>query len=385
MTQTFQECPHPDGGWSVSLEDLRDALVLPAETRGFVQPLGIRRSDGSYCNTGAYWRNARPLSTEPPLPDNCTPAKLEGRWLWGGVLWRHFGHFLVESTGRLWGLDATERPPEGIVYVGKRPRSGNEIRDFQRAFWSLCGIDLQVKVIEEPTEVAELIVPGQGFGLGPIISGTEPFRGFISRRFGSYVEPDGSERLYISRANLGSRKGGLIGEERIERLLAAEGYEIFHPEKHDLHTQVARYKAAKKVLAVEGSALHLFAMCGRPHQQVGIILRRQSVATNQILRHLQSFAGITPHRLDALRNVYERKGGHKSRHDLGVPDLPRLERLLAEAGFVSGTADWPDLRWRYVKKIIGNDYDKRSKRRTSGTAESSPAQPASAVSSISIR
>lgn len=358
-----QPKPLPDGGWSQEIEHLEKALVVPATESAFQQKAGILRADGSYCDTGAFWRNFRPLTVEPEKPEGVV-EKLEGRWLWGGVLWVHFGHFLVESTGRLWGLDAMASPPDGIVFISKRPARGDQTEGFQRAFFELCGIDLPIKVLTAPTEVEKLVVPGQGFGLGDIVRGTPQFQTFAQTRIGADVEPEGPEKLYISRSELGLNKGGLIGETQIEEHLAADGYEIFHPQKHDMRTQIARYKAAKHVIAAEGSALHLFGMVGQPHQKVAILVRRQSGATDQIVEHLQSFCGIEVVTVEKLQKIYKKKGGAKKRHDLGVLAMPAVQEDLIRLGFVEASEEaWPKVRWRTVKAAIGDKFEARQRRK----------------------
>ncbi|MCE0506865.1 glycosyltransferase family 61 protein [Roseivivax sp. GX 12232] len=353
--------PLPEGGWSQEIESLRGALVMPPAESAFRQAAGVLRADGSHCETGAFWRNHRALTLAPEAPagpPDAPPEVLPGRWLWGGVLWVHFGHFLVESTGRLWGLDAGQGPFDGILYIPKRPARGQEVAGWQRAFWQLAGCDLPVHVATSPTEVEELVVPGQGFGLGEIVSGTPAFRAFMAE-FGRDVPAEGPERLYISRSKLGLSKGGLIGESRLEAHLEAEGYEIFHPQDHDLPTQVARYKAARQVLAAEGSALHLFGFVGRPDQRVGMILRRQSGATEMIARHLRSFCGIELIEIARLQRILKKKGGFKKRHDLGVIHMEELRQALVAQGFISDGPAWERLRWSDVRRVIGDKYEPR--------------------------
>lgn len=351
--------PMPEGGWSHSVEILPDAVVVPAMTSAFQQPAGVLRSDGSYCGTDALWRNHRPLTLAPERPES-VPQTLAGRWVWGGVLWAHFGHFLVESTGRLWGIAAAQGKIDGIAFVLKRPGRAEELHGFQKAFFDLCGIDVPVKIIDVPTAFGELVVPGQGFGLGQIIQGTPPFRAYITQNLGKDVPPEGGEKLYISRSLLGLNKGGLIGEDEVEKRLAQEGYEIFHPQKHDMRTQIARYKAAAHVVAAEGSALHLFGMVGQPHQKVAMLMRRQSGASDQIVAHLQSFCGIEVAQIKQLRAIYKMKGGAKKRHDLGVLSLQDVQKELAAQGFIrEGGAVWDEKGWPAVKAIVKGKFEKR--------------------------
>lgn len=346
--------PLPDGGWSEQIVTLTGATVVPPEESAFVQPAGVLDSDGRYCPQGALWRKYRPLTTEPPMPETIE-ATLPGRWLWGGVLWAHFGHFLVESTARLWALAHLDAPVDGILFIPKRPRVGESVRGFQSDFIGLMAPGLPIKVAAEPTRVEELVVPGQGFGLGKITAGTQSFRDAIHSRFAQEVAPEGPEKIYISRSQLGLGKGGLLGEERLEELLMEEGYEIFHPQNHDIATQLARYKAAKRVIAADGSALHLFAMVGRADQPVAMILRRRSGANNLLAQNVAHFCGSDPVVIEALRTEWVKAKQKKSnRLSFGELNHAELGRALGEAGFVRKGLDWPVLSEAERQEILSD-------------------------------
>lgn len=343
MPQTSYTQPLPEGGWSEEIRILEQATVVPPVENGFVQAAGVLDTNGAYCEHGALWRKFRPLTTEPAPPTG-EVQQLAGRWLWGGVLWAHFGHFLVESTSRLWALDHLEKPVDGILFIPKRPRTGESIRGFHTGFLDLMAPDLSMRVAASPTQVEELIVPGQGFGLGLITAGTARFRSAIHNRFAKDIAPEGPEKIYLSRSALGLGKGGMLGEERLEELLQAEGYEVFHPQQHDLATQIARYKAAKKVVAADGSALHLYAMVGRPDQSVAMILRRQSTSNNLLASNVTHFCGAEPKVISALRTEWVRKNQKKSsRLSFGELDHSVIGAALSAGGFISGDGQWPVL------------------------------------------
>ncbi len=352
--------PLPEGGWSEEIRYLSDATVLPAAENGFVQAAGILDSDGAYCAHGALWRKFRPLTTEPEPPEGPV-GRLAGRWLWGGVLWAHFGHFLVESTSRLWALAHLEQPVDGILFIPKRPRSGEKMHGFQTGFLDLIAPGLPIRVATEPTRVEELVVPGQGFGLGKITAGTERFRAAIHSRFARDIAPDGPEKIYLSRSALGLGKGGLLGEGYMEDLLRAEGYEIFHPQQHDLATQIARYKAARQVIAADGSAVHLYAMVGRPDQSVAMIMRRQSRFTNLLAENVRHFCGMTPTVISALRTEWVRKSqGKSSRLSFGELDHPVIGAALARNGFIRDGSAWPALTEEDRQQIFADKGLNRS-------------------------
>jgi len=349
--------PVPEGGWSTEITTLDSALVILPEDSGLVQPAGVLHSDGRPCPQAALWRNGRALTTPPEAPQGKV-AERRGTWLWGGVLWLHFGHFLVESTARLWALDHLEEEIDGILFIPKRPRNGGEVAGYQRDFLALLGCDKPLVSLDAPTRVERLIVPGQGFGLGSLITGTEPYRNTIANRFAQEIAPEGPEKLYISRSKLPAGRGNLIGEEALETYLAAQGYTVFHPEKHGLREQIAVYKAAKQIIAAEGSALHLLGMVARPMQQVAIVVRRPSSATRGLEQHLQSFAGIATATLCHLTRSWKPLGKAKARLWMGELDMPALQDSLRETGFIDDSGPlWANLDPAEVRARLGDDFE----------------------------
>jgi FkbM family methyltransferase len=345
--------PSPTGGWSTQISDLLAAIIVPPPKRSFITKSGVLDAKGVPCASAALWRKLRPMTLPPEMPSGDI-EKLPGTWIWGGVMAGHFGHFLMESTGRLWGLPAYP-DADGIIFVPRGPKLTSLFR-WQEEFFALAGVTKRILLAGGPLQVERLLVPGQGLGLGTIVQGTQPTRDFFSL-FGAEVPADGNDRLYISRSGLTLQKGLLIGERELEEKLAANGYEIFHPQKHPLKVQVARYKAAREIIAAEGSAIHFFGMVARPHQRVAMIIRRQSSATTQINQHLRSFAGIDPLNLDALRRTWARPNQPRARLSLGELDLPRLQVLLANKGFITTDAPaWRHLEESEIAARIGRKY-----------------------------
>ena len=97
----------------------------------------------------------------------------------------------------------------------------------------------------------EAVVVDGAIRRGPLASPTPDIRA------GRY---EGGKELYVSRSKIGKSRGSIIDEDKLETRLQAHGYDILHPQHHDLATQVARYKAADTILACEGSALHVVGM-----------------------------------------------------------------------------------------------------------------------------
>lgn len=349
--------PLPDLAWTSETTSLENAIVVPPHEQDFVQQAGVLTAEGSYHAEGALWRNGRALTIAPQMPEGPLKTR-KGTWLWGGVLWMHFGHFLVESMSRLWALDHLNEKIDGILFVPKRPRNADEVSQFQRDLVRLMGTDAPVACAAAPEQVERLIVPGQGFGLGPMITGTDAFRDAFAKNFAKSVAADGPDKLYVSRSKLPSGRGNLIGEPELEARLSAEGYTIYHPEKHDIHHQIATYKGAKKVIAAEGSTLHMLAMVADPATEVAMIVRRPSGATRNLERHLEAFTGRAPVSITHLLRSWKPLGAAKPRMWMGELDMPALQSSLAEAGFISKTGKpWISLEPAEVQSRLGDRFE----------------------------
>lgn len=97
-TQARLKAPNPFRGWAIELENLQDAIVVPAESRTFTQMAGVLRADGSYCSNGAVWRKDQESPANPSRPralsKNCQAAGC-GVACCGGIsgtsLWKALG------------------------------------------------------------------------------------------------------------------------------------------------------------------------------------------------------------------------------------------------------------------------------------------------------
>ncbi|WP_415920107.1 FkbM family methyltransferase [Tateyamaria sp. SN6-1] len=352
---------HPDAswprasfGWSQTIETVKKATVMPPEGDLLIGPSGVQTAKGDDVPASAHWRNTRRLTL--PFDRPATRKKVAGRWLWGGMLYWNFAHFVAESLGRLWALEAEEKPFDGIVFVPRRGGTRTGLLSFQKGVFDALGIDVPIMVADAALEVEELVVPGQGFGLGAISAGTPAYRDFARARFGADIEADGPDRLYISRSKLPAGRGGLLGESVLEAHLADEGYTVFCPEEHDIATQIAHYKAAKQIISCDGSALHLFAMCGRADQELAMIIRRKSAATQLITRHLTAFTGRAPLEVNCLRAEWQHPNSKRARTAVGEPDMAALQEALRTGGFVSGDATWDPLSEDYIRTALGPRY-----------------------------
>jgi capsular polysaccharide biosynthesis protein len=158
-----------------------------------------------------------------------------------------------------------------------------------------------------PVKIERLALPPPAFGIGELIAGRPEYRAFM-RAAGRRCRGGGCADIYVSRARLPSKRGAILLETRIEALMEAAGYTVFHPQDHDLPGQIAQWKAARRIVSLDGSALHLAAMLVAPETKVAILNRGPSQNIDDYILQFRAFAGIEPTRIDAVSSFYHRAG-----------------------------------------------------------------------------
>ncbi len=328
---------------------LNDALIIPygkGRKRGISRPAGVYDSQGNYQPISQCLRSARlPTTTKPddnPLPT--AEADLKGAWLFGGLLYQHFGHALLESTARLWARSALPEVNNVAFLMKKQMTWPNKFTRPMRPMMEMMSGGIgEMSGIKVPTRVERLVVPPQAFGTGTMIAGSPDFRAHVQAVLPQQVNPEGAEKIYISRSGLFSKRGRYFAEARIEALLAAEGYRIYHPQTEDLAAQAAQYAAAKVIISSDSSALHLAAFFARPESRVAIVVRRPGNALGDYQTQYRWFAQVKPDVIDALNGrFYQFESAKLSQFSelYSELDFPRLGSMLAAKGYVQKPKLW---------------------------------------------
>lgn len=315
--------------------DLPGALVVPERDHDDKLASGVLQADGQWCALSEAWIRAAKSTPAPRLAPDEPVTDLPGTHLFAGHFRGHFGHFLVESTARLWALPHLPVRPDSILYLPYRgdARAVERAIEGHRDFFRLMGIDMPVRTHAGALRVERLFVPELGFGWKERYAGSPAYRAVFRDRLSAAVPAEGGERLYISRARLNAQRGGILGETVIEENLARAGFEIFHPERHPLATQIARYKAARQIVGLDGSAFHLAAYVLAPEAQVTMILRRSKANVADYDLQFRSFAGVTPRVIDAIRRDWVAEDSTRvDFRSVGEVDFVRLFDRLAALG-----------------------------------------------------
>jgi capsular polysaccharide biosynthesis protein len=321
-------------------------VVPPAKGLGnqSVQRSGVLTADGAFVEDSVTWRGESPVTLRPAMPAADAIAELPGTWMFLGPLFGHFGHFLVESISRIWAFDRLRDRIDGVLYVPKFQNRPEHVAETYRPFLRALGVTAPMLNLADPTRVERLYVPRQGFGMFQMIEGAPEFRDFVRAHAGRTIPPRGPGKIYISRSALPPVRGSILCERLLESRLEAEGYTVFHPQQHSFADQIAAYRAATHVIAVDCSPLHLLALVGNDRQQVGVIARRDGDLDKLFARQIRAFQGAEAHAFNHLRrNWIEDHATRPSRTSWGEVDFAALRDSLAGAELIGATAPWPAL------------------------------------------
>lgn len=318
-------------------------------------PGGLFRSDGSEIDPGKDLGG--PAPTNAPAAPVSHPVRFrEGTWVYGGVLLNHFGHVLIETGARLWAVAELRKrgvAVDGVIFQPKKMTAGQENVAFPAAsgaFLSVFAQGVNVVCAGMPEIVERLFVPEIAISVSPDRFIGTPAHWDLFRDCAARI-PREVERsdLYISRSAGGAR-GGFLFEADLEAALSAQGYRIYHPQHHSIRDQIATYRAARRVVTIDGSALHL-AAAALPSDAIVAVLARREFYAWAMADQLRAAAGCVATVVDARGPVYNIGGPAASQVDLTtpkgwsssfvLPDLAKLGQDLVDAGVLDRLPEWP--------------------------------------------
>lgn len=325
---------------------VENAVIVPwgeGKRQGMARPAGVFTADGEYCADAQTYRSGgKPTTVEPICPtEDQIDRTVEGTMLYAGMSYGHFGHALCESLARLWAVDVFDDPIDALAFIPKQQmtwpeRSLSMVKNITGSFGDLP----RHTAFNKPTRIERLVIAPQGFGTSGLMVGCPEMRDFTDRRLRQTVKPAGPDKIYITRSGLFRKRGRFLMEDYIEAKMEAEGYTIFHPQAHDLETQLAWYKGASVIVSTDNSALHLAAFVIPPECRIGILLRRPGTIFEDFQLQLKWFAGVTPDIVDACTRFWFRTGEKVQYNELyALIDFAKTSQALKDAGLIEN-ADW---------------------------------------------
>jgi capsular polysaccharide biosynthesis protein len=202
-----------------------------------------------------------------PAPLLPVTRKLSGIAIFGGYLFGHFGHFLLESLARAYVFRQCGNFP--ILFMSPNDR----IYDAQRKLFRFLNITNELLLIREPTEVEQLVMAPAGSAVDPPAVSDAQIKALGVHPAGEGTP--GGERLWLSRSRF--RGGGLDNEAAIEDVLRQWGWSIAHPESLTYREQVERVGSAAYVAGLDGSAFYSVLLAEAVRGRFFVFSRRNHI------------------------------------------------------------------------------------------------------------
>lgn len=205
-------------------------------------------------------KNFQPACEEPYLFNENDVPELAEKVIFGGVLFHHFGHLLVDSLSRLWFVikNKTVLNDHKIVFIsyGKESEYIYEFLDFMN-----IPLD-RVIFLRQITKFKEIIVPEQS-GYTLHYAHKEFLLPYDEIASSCKIRCAGPtyNKVYLSKAKASNPGFRLIGEKYFEKFFQSKGYKILYPDEMSLAEKVYLVSNADEMVSFYGTISHysLFA------------------------------------------------------------------------------------------------------------------------------
>jgi predicted O-methyltransferase YrrM len=347
----------------LTLSVVTDAIIVPPPPRIPAKQLQLAVLDADHNIVPLTICGTNRLTSAGFMPSDLlldNPETLPGTWLYGGLASHHFGHQITRSLGRLAALPQAGRI-DGIIFapLDQRARDPAAIKLLSRLLAGL-GITTPIRVITEPTQVAQLMVGPDLFSERINCVADPAFIKWARDTFmPTGLRPVPGSKLYVTRTRLNPTLGRLLNEDLLERNLARNGYQIYVPETQSLPDQLRTYASTETIVTTDGSHGHVMAFARQSGQKIITIARRFD-APASLLRHLDSFGHGLTDTTHTYLTCLRREWWPRQRTDnlsLGECDFAALaENLIRLGALPPGAAtnwDMPDQAQINASKALG--------------------------------
>ena len=283
--------------------------------------------------------------TVPFQPNEVHPEDymhIEGEAVYGGLLFHHFGHFLLESTTRLWWpLKESFKGP--IVF--QNTRLSQPLPDFAARFFDLLGLTDQIHLATQSLTFDRVVVPERSF----VIKGGihESFRlPFVAAGRAAELRPsmrrgrfDGNYAgLYLSRTRFPTRRS--FGEKRLQKIFVDAGFAVAHLEEMPLEQQIQLVRRYKTIAGVGGSAFHNILFDETSKKTIAICrdydINPNFFMIDEIMEndatYIYNMSASEAEKPRSDRQIFA------AYRDEIMLDIPKIEACLRECGILSDSA-----------------------------------------------
>jgi len=194
-------------------------------------------------------------------------SRFRGKTFYGGWLRSSWGHFLVNSLGRLWALftatgvvDSVDR----IIFFAEDP-GACVLRGNFAAFFDILGMTRSIEIIAAPAVFDEIVVPEIALEIGCFTSQEFllPFaaaRNAVMKSVAHATFP-ASRPVLLSRSHWNGNSRMQINIKLIDNIFRQNGFQIIYPEEVSLVELITLMNRAPAVASYSGSTAHNLLFC----------------------------------------------------------------------------------------------------------------------------
>ena len=267
----FNRIIYPEN--SPSVRSFNNAVLLPLRRR---KDMHVKAFEGGVINDrGKFVAGVQRSRKNFHLTFSCNQGyKVENaryvdeKVVFGGVIFGHFGHTLIDTCTRLWHFAENHNDGLKRVFVATP-----DTRFKYGKIFDLAGMDWEI--VEEPTRFREVVVPDEACWSNdrghPVWLEWWDFlakRALETAKKGPYYD-----KIYLTRTQFAGNDG--INEEFYEKYYEKLGFKVISPEKLPIEEQINTISHAKQIVSTMGTLTHLLVFA-RADADVTILLREPS-------------------------------------------------------------------------------------------------------------
>lgn len=331
IRQRIEECycRQDKAAAPLGVHTVKDGILLPGRDRagGVLDEKGVFVKESAYAYQNVCLWGGDYAYSEKELD------RREETVIFVGQMQRHWGNFLFDCLARMW-YPLREKSCR-IVYCSMdlpEEELKNPEKNYSQLL-ALLGITMErVEEIRKPVRFARILIPEPAVFPGAFYSDElrEIYDTIVKNAKEGGGDP-GYDKIYLTRTQMTAKKE--LGEEKIEKLFAANGYRVIAPETLPVVEQIRIFCHCRSFASLEGTTSHNIVFAGPDTEH--IILRKQNyINTRQIL--FDKLRGIEPVYIDVF---YEPYRGFPLSHDSGpfwVGIRKSLVQWAREAGMIRG-------------------------------------------------
>ncbi|HAX50631.1 MAG TPA: hypothetical protein DIW07_07540 [Lachnospiraceae bacterium] len=239
--------------------------------------------DGEYLKFGGYYEH-----DEAEYIDETV--------IFGGYFIKQWGHFLMDSLNRLWAVDDYKECK--IIVLNN---NNDEIDGNYERIYELLGISSsRIVCPTRPLKYKKIVIPMECSFSNRTY--TTKYKELIDKIVLHAAKDFAIHKcVYLTRTHFSDAQSKEIGEERIEKEFALNGFEIIAPETLRVDDQIALFQKAEVVVCVNGTIPFNVIFAKR---DLKLIVLNKTSRIHDNLFEMCSVAGIEPTYVDVYKEPF---------------------------------------------------------------------------------